>query len=189
MSICRVSQNNAFSRYACITSHYTDRLTPLPHDRRWHRPFLQIRQLAHISAKMLIGVLDDVSWEVEEDLEEGGGFVLRIHNVIWEVGNKFCKRRSALVYKGVPFQSIYLCVIDILLLFHLLVLSNQSALIFNWCIFIYPSWGFRVHYAALFLSVHVWHPYHSTLPHFHLSWIHFLNGENCPLLDSIISWS
>ena len=91
MSIFRVSQNNAFPLCACITSHYTDPLTPLPHDRRCHRPFLQIRQLTHIYAKMLIGVLGDASLEGEEDLKEGGGVVLRIHHIIWEVGDKFCK--------------------------------------------------------------------------------------------------
>ena len=40
-SILRVSPNNAFSQYACITSHYTDPLTPLPHDRLRHRPFFR----------------------------------------------------------------------------------------------------------------------------------------------------
>ena len=61
MSILQVSQNNAFSRYVCVTSRYIDPLTPLPHDRRQHRSFLQIRKLTHIYAKILIGALDDVS--------------------------------------------------------------------------------------------------------------------------------
>ena len=63
-------------------------------------------------------------------MEEGVGVVLRNHHVIWDVGDKFCERRSALIYTGVPFQIIYLCVIDLLLIFHIPVLSNQSALRF-----------------------------------------------------------
>ena len=77
MSIFRLSQNNVFSWYSCIPSHYPDPITPLPHDCRRRHPFIQIRQLTHISANMLIGVLDNVGWEGEDDLEEeGGGGVL-----------------------------------------------------------------------------------------------------------------
>ena len=61
---------------------------------------------------------------------EGGG-VLISHNVICEVGDKFCERLRALIRAGGPFQSIYLCVFDPLLLFHLPVLSNKSALSFH----------------------------------------------------------
>ena len=180
-----MSQNNAFSPYACITYHYTDPLTPLPHDC-CHGPFIQIRKLTHLSTKMMIWVLDGVSWEGDEDLEEGGGVVLRNHHVIWDVGDKFCERRSALIYTCGPFQIIYLCVLDLLLIFHIPVLSNQSAISFQLCSGIYPSWGVRVHSLAFFLSTPVWHPRHSPLPNFHLSCLHFLNGDNCPLLDSII---
>ena len=187
MSIRRVSQNNAFSRYTCITSHYIDHLTPLPHDCCRHRPFLQIRKITHLSAKMLIGFLDDVSWEVEEDLEELGGFFLRSHHVIWEVGGNFHERGSALIYTSSPFQIIYLCVLGFLPLFFLPVLSNQYELSFHWYSDIYPSWLVRVYYPALFLSIPVWHTCHSPLPSFHLSCLLFLDGENCPLLDSIIS--
>ena len=87
---------------------------------------------------MLIGVLDDVSLDGEEDLEKGGGVVLRIHHVIREVGDKFCERRSTLIHTDRPFQRIYLCVIDLLLLFHFPVLSNQSELSFHRCSEIYP---------------------------------------------------
>ena len=80
---------------------------------------------------MLIGVLDDVSLEGDEDLKEGGGVFLRIHHVIVEVGDKFCKQRSALIYTGGPFQSIYLCVLYLLLLFHILDMSYQYSLSFH----------------------------------------------------------
>ena len=189
MSILRVSSNNAFSRYACITSHYTDPLTPLLHDCRCHRPFLQIRKLTHISAKILIGVLDDFGWEGKEDLEDRGGGVFRSHHVIWEVGKIFHERRRAQIHTGSPFQSIYLCVLDLLLLFHLPVLSNQSALRFHLCSDIDPRWGVRVHSSSFFLFIPVWNPYHSPLPRFHLICLNFLNGDNCPLLDSIVSCS
>ena len=86
--------------------------------------------------------------------------------------------------RGGPFQSIYLCVIDLILFFHLPVLSNRSVLSFYWCSDIDPSWGLRIYSAAFFLSIPVWCPYHSPLPHFHLSCLHLLNGENFPLLDS-----
>ena len=161
----------------------------LPHDRRHHRPFLLIRKLTRLSTKILIGVLDFVSWEGDEDLDEGGGVFLRSHHAIWEVGNKFCERRRTLIYTGVPFQSIYLCVLDLLLLFHLLVLSNQSALRFHWCSDIDPSWGVRVYFSALFPSTPFWRPYHSPLPRFHLSCLHLLNGDNFSLLDSIVRCS
>ena len=129
---------------------------PLPHNRRLHRPFFQIRQLTHIYVKILIGVLDDFFWEGEEDLEEqGGGEVLRSHHVIWEVGNKFWEQIRALIHMSDPFQSIYLCVLDLLLLFHLPVLRNQSALSLHWCIDIDHSWWVRVHSSALFLSIPV----------------------------------
>ena len=71
---------------------------------------------------MIIGVLDDVGREGEEDSEEEGGVegVFRTHRFIWEVEQRvFAKRRSALIHKGTPFRSIYLCVLNsILLLFH-----------------------------------------------------------------------
>ena len=63
--------------------------------------------------------------------EEGGGGVLRSHHVIWYVGDKFCERLSALIPTGGPFQCIHLCVIGLLLLFHLPVLINQYALSFH----------------------------------------------------------
>ena len=92
MSICRVSQNNEFSQYACIPSQYSDPFTPLPYKCCRHGPFLHIRKLTHLSAKMLIEVLDYVCRDGDEDLEEeGGGGVLRSHHVIWEVGDKFCE--------------------------------------------------------------------------------------------------
>ena len=160
MSICQVSQNNAFSRYACINYHYTYPLTPLPHDRRHHRPFLHI---THLSTKMLIGVLDDVSWEGEEDLEEGGRVVLRSYHVIWEVGDKFFEWRSPLIYMGGTFQSIYLCVLDLLLLFNLTVLSNKYPLSFHWCSDIDPIWVVRFQSAAFLLSITVCNTYHSHL--------------------------
>ena len=153
MSILQVSQDNSFSRYACITSHFTDPINPLPHNLRRNRPFLQIRQLTHLSANMMIGVLDYFGWEGEEDLEEGGGGVFRSHHVIWEVGEKFRERRRAHINRGGPFQSIYLCVLDLLLLFHLPVLRNQSSLRFHWCSDIDPSWGVRVHSSAFFLFI------------------------------------
>ena len=95
MSILRVSPNNAFSQYSRITSRYPDTLTPLPHNRLRHRPFLQIGKLTHLSSEMLILVLDVVGREGEEDLEEGDEGVFRSHDVIWEVGNKFREQRRA----------------------------------------------------------------------------------------------
>ena len=137
---------------------------------------------------MLIAVLDYVSWEIDEELEEEvGEGVLRIHNLIWEVGDKLHEQLSALIHTSGPFHSIYLCVLVLILLFHLLLLRNQYALRLQWCSDIYPSWGVRVRYSVFLLSIHVWYPYHYPLPHFHISYLHFLNGENCPLLDSIIS--
>ena len=47
------------------------------------------------------------------------------------LATSFAKRRRALIYTGGPFQRIYLCVLDLLLLFHLPVLSNQSTLGFR----------------------------------------------------------
>ena len=63
--------------------------------------------------------------------EEGVVGVLKSHFVIWEVGNNFRERLSALIQTGGPFQSIYLFVLDILLLFHIPLLSNKSALVFH----------------------------------------------------------
>ena len=124
---------------------------------------------------------DRSPWWDEDLEEEGGGGVLMSHHVIWEVGEKFREGHNALIHAGGPFQSIYLCVFDLLLLLHIQVMSNQSALIFYWCSGIYPSWGARFNSSALFPSIPVWHPYHSPLPHFHISYLHFLNGDNCPL--------
>ena len=190
VSILQVSHKNQFSRYTCIPSHYLDNFTPLPHDHRRHRPFSQIRQLTHISANTLIGFLDGVGWEGEEDLEEeGGGGVLRRHHVIWEVGDKFHGRLRALIHTGGPFQSVNLFVFDLLLLlFHLPVMRNKYALILHLWSDIYPSWGVRFHYDSFFISIPVWHHYHYNLPRFHLSCLDLLNGENCTLFDSIISW-
>ena len=61
----------------------------------------------------------------------GGAGVLKSHHVIWEVGNNFRERLSALIQTGGSFQIIYPCVLDLLLLFHLPLLRNQSALIFH----------------------------------------------------------
>ena len=117
----------------------------------------------------------------------GGGGVFRSHDVIWEVGEKFRERCHAQIHTCSPFQSIYLWVLDLLLLFNIPVIRNHYALSFHRCSEIDPSWGARVHSSALFLSIPVWHPYHYPLPHFHLICLNFLNGENFPLLDSIIS--
>ena len=75
----------------------------------------------------------------------------------------------------------------LLLLFNLPVLSNQYVLSLHWCSDIYLRWGVRVYSDAFFLSVPVWCPYHYSLPHFDLSCLDFLNGDNCPLLEIIIS--
>ena len=77
----------------------------------------------------------------------------------------------------------------IILLFYLPVLSNQFSLSFHWCSDIDPSWGVRVHYDAFFLSIPIWYPYHSHLNHLHISCIYVLNGDNCTMLDSVISWN
>ena len=138
---------------------------------------------------MLIGFLDDIGWELEEDLEEGGGGVLRSHNFIREFGGRLTKFReqlSALIHMGIPFQSIHLYNFDLILLFHLTVLRNRSATRFHWCSDIYPRLGVRVNYSAFFLSIPLWNPYHSPFPTFHISCLDFLNGEQCPMLDIII---
>ena len=119
-------------------------------------------------------------------LEEGGGVVLISYHVIWEVGKTFRERRSALIYTGGPFHSIYLFVFDILLLFHLPVLINQSARSFHLCSDIDSIWGVRVHSYYFFLPTPVWYPYHSPLPRLFLSYLHLLNGENCLLLENIV---
>ena len=187
VSIHWVSQNNVFSRYTCIASHCPYPFTPVTYDRRHHHPFPQTRQLNHLYVKILIGVLYGVGWELEDELEEEGGVgVLRIHCVIWEVCDKFRKRLSTLIHMGGPFQSTYLYVFDLLLLFHLPVLRNQSAPRFQWFSDIDPSLGVRVHYYSFFLSISVWYPYHSPLPRFHISYLDLFNEENFTLLDSII---
>ena len=59
-------------------------------------------------------------------MEEGGGGVLRGHHIIWEFGDhpkKFRERISALIHTGGTFQSIYIYHYDIILLFHIPVLS------------------------------------------------------------------
>ena len=61
----------------------------------------------------------------------GGLGLIRSHHVILEVGDKFSERLSALIRTDGPFQITYLCVLDLLLLFHLPVLRNKSSMSFH----------------------------------------------------------
>ena len=108
------------------------------------------------------------------------------HLGVWRLPCKFSEWLSALIHVGGPFQSIYLYRFDFLLLLHIPVLSNQSALRLHWCSHIHPIWGVRVHSYALFLFLPICNPCHSPIPHLHLSCLDLSNGDNCPLSGSII---
>ena len=69
----------------------------------------------------------------------GVGLSLEAIMSFGRLATSFANDVRALIYTGGPFQSIYLCVLYLFLLFHLPVLSNQSALSFHLCSDIDPS--------------------------------------------------